>query len=181
MFNGAELKALPAHFANDSVVNGTNYWRMISAGLHPEGISSSAVPFAGPMNGKDGPALSLDETLEVYDKLKNPDYSTAVTIGALMMVVLIVLHNAWLLLWLHLGRAWIKKSTAQDEWNQCERSMNSALNNCGSFCGIGVLIGKVFNLTPPQDVQELVARKSKTGSRVSPTNLPEARVVNDTP
>ena len=180
MFNGAELKALPAHFANDSVVNGTNYWRMISAGLHPEGFDFS-VPFAGPMNGKDGPALSLDETLEVYDKLKNPDYSTAVTIGALMMVVLIVLHNAWLLLWLHLGRAWIKKSTAQDEWNQCERSMNSALNHCGSFCGIGVLIGKVFNLTPPQDVQELVARKSKTESRVSPTNLPEARVVNDTP
>lgn len=179
MFNGAEMRALPEHFANDTFVNGTNYWRMISAGLHAPSLDiTSNLPFAGPLNSKDGPALSFDETLKAYDKLADPDYDSAVTVGALMLAVLIVLHNAWLLFLLNRGRAWVKAATTKDlaggsSRAQCERRLNSALDNCGSFCGIGVLIGKVFNLSPPQDVQELVARNS----RVAPIEVPEARVV----
>jgi hypothetical protein len=179
VFNGAEMRALPAHFANDTYVNGTNYWRMISAGFYAPSLDIiTSIPFAGPPNGNDGPANSLDETLKAYDKLADPDYDSAVTAGALALVVLIVFHNAWLLFLLNRGRAWVKSATAKEQAGgssraKCEHSMNAALDNCGSFCGMGVLIGKVFNLSPPQDVQELVARKS----RVAPTEVPEARVV----
>jgi len=161
---------------------------MISAGFNAEGIKPS-IPFAGPQNGDDGPALSLDETLKAYDKLADPDYDSAVTAGAFGLVVLIVLHNVFLLFLLNRGRAWVKAATTKDQAGgssraKCERSMNAALDNCGSFCGMGVLIGKVFNLSPPQDVQELVARKGRNAGNYemgtyepTPTEVPEARVV----
>ena len=88
VFNGAEMRALPAHFANDTYVNGTNYWRMISAGFYAPSLDiTTSIPFAGPPNGNDGPANSLDETLKAYDKLADPDYDSAVTAGALALVV----------------------------------------------------------------------------------------------
>merc|ERR1711957_1109200 len=111
MLNGAELKALPAQFAIDPTVNGTNYYRMVSAGLDKWNFVSTK--FTGP------------------------------TWGALMLVVLIALHNAFLYFLLHRARAWVRaataaKSSAQDQARA--RFMNDSLNKCGSFCGMGALI-----------------------------------------
>ena len=183
MLNGAELKALPAQFAIDPTVNGTNYYRMVSAGLG--NWRPDIGTFTGLQPGDKGFALSLSDTIVAYDKLEDPNYSSAITWGALMLVVLIALHNAFLYFLLHRARAWVRAATdaRRDKKRQAHaRCMNDSLNKCGSFCGIGALIERVFRLKPPQDIQEMVARKSAraTSSRVSPDDdvLPEADVVN---
>ena len=188
MLNGAELKALPAQFANDPTVNGTNYYRMVSAGLDKWNFVSTK--FTGPTfegtKGDGGFALSLSDTLAAYGKLEDPNYSSAITWGALMLVVLIALHNAFLYFLLHRARAWVRAATdaRRSKKRQAHaRFMNDSLNKCGSFCGMGALIERVFRLKPPEDIQEMVARKSAraTSSRVSPSDnvLPEADVVNN--
>jgi len=175
MLYGAELDALPKHFANDSIVNGTNYYRLVVAGLD----NWQGAEYTGPTHdGDDGPYLSLDETVKIYDKLANPDYNTPVSLGALMMAVLIVLHNLWLIWWLNRGLAWVKSASWDKQRKDC-------LNDCGSFCGIGAALEHVFNLKPPPDVQEFLVWKNKGGKpgRVKPTrvndNLPEVEVVNN--
>merc|ERR1711957_774635 len=149
MLNGAELKALPAQFAIDPTVNGTNYYRMVSAGLDKWNFVSTK--FTGP------------------------------TFDGMMLVVLIALHNAFLYFLLHRARAWVRaataaKSSAQDQARA--RFMNDSLNKCGSFCGMGALIERVFRLKPPEDIQEMVARKSAraTSSRVSPPTTSSRRL-----
>ena len=130
--------------------------------------------------------MSLSDTLVAYDKLEDPNYSSAIMWGALMLVVLIALHNAFLYFLLHRARAWVRAATdaRRSKKRQAHaRFMNDSLNKCGSFCGMGALIERVFRLKPPEDIQEMVARKSAraTSSRVSPSDnvLPEADVVNN--
>lgn len=153
MFWGGEMNAYQNHgfdFANDSSVNGTNYYNIMIGGFEWSGVDLMAGKGALPED-----RLSLDDTLGIYKKLENPNYTSPVTAAAFMMVVLIVLHNLWLIFSLHRARAWVIAATASGEGLEggFKKHVGGCLHPKNPRSVFGTMFEKVFRLSAPEDVQ----------------------------